>query len=194
MNFGKKPTFNYGVTEHPYRHYDTVFDSSENPYGLTISVPENKKVKVGGKWRIFHQLSFTQQCNFYKTFLDLNKLVYKVSYERHEGAPVRYHAHCLVFFGCEDFMGYLEQQYAKYLDVKTISQLKGIFYYEKLEKESNYVNWINYMFKEHPLHVTQITENEQIFNENFDKTYSFLFKSNQYHIDINPDIDYGIYS
>lgn len=194
MNFGKLPTFNYGTTDYIFSHRDVVYDASESHYGLTLSVPENKKVCVNGKWRIFHQLSFGEQCKFYKTFLDLNKVVYKISFERHDGTTIRYHAHCLVYFGCDDYLGYLEQQYAKYINVKMISQLKGIFYYERLSNETSVMNWINYMFKEHPLHVHQITENEHIFNENFDKTLSFLFKSNQYQIDINPDIDYGIYS
>lgn len=193
-HFKITPIFNYAPTLYNRLNRRYIYDAKESPYGLTLSVPYDKKVKINGKWRIFGQLPFGQQCKFYIDFLEANKLTYIVTFEKHhpeepEEHKVRMHAHILVYFASSEFLDYIEQQYCEYCKFDTISQLQGIYFYEPISTEKSFIRWINYMYKEHDEHHVLMSEEHEHILEIYNSEKAKEKREILFKIDKNPLLD-----
>jgi len=188
MEFRLKPIHNYSITDYDRCNRNYIYESSLSYYALTLTCPLFKKVIWKGKNKEFGKLCYTDQISFYKTFLDLNKIEYKIAFEEH--IKGHWHAHILIYYGCDDFLDYIGQEYMKYLGIKTQKQLNDCFNYFAILSEIDYINWLNYMYKEHPEHTYLILPEFEEKLNNFNEIYSKNRLKSLFKIDINKDLDY----
>lgn len=181
MEYRQKPLFNYAETVYDRCNRQAIYEPKLSYYALTMTCPAFKKVNK----KAFSKLSYSEQCKFYRKFLDDNKCEYIITFEEHDKG--HYHAHILLHYGCDDYLDHLGQQYMKYVGIKTYKQLNDLFKYQQVISERDYINWLNYIFKEHPEHYGLLTENEENILEIYYQNYKN--RSNNYKVDINPLFD-----